>query len=90
MAGVDDSMVYVQTVVKVQQFVFSPPPGLGTRKNREMAGGSSRPAISLFFLGPNPVVVYIYGVPIIHSLIYSLLIPLRSFGTHTKFDTLSL
>jgi len=26
---------------------------------------SSTPAISLFFLGPNPVVVYIFGVPII-------------------------
>jgi len=24
---------------------------------------SSTPAISLFFLGPNPVVVYIFGVP---------------------------
>ena len=26
---------------------------------------SSTPAISLFFLGPNPVVVYIFGVPIL-------------------------
>ena len=29
---------------------------------------SSTPAISLFFLGPNPVVVYIFGVPNINNL----------------------
>jgi len=28
---------------------------------------SSTPTIFLFFLGPNPVVVYIFGVPILRS-----------------------
>ena len=49
MAGVDDLVVYIQTAV----FYIS----LHIPK-------SSTPAISLFFLGPNPVVVYIFGVPI--------------------------
>jgi len=80
MAGVDDLVVYMQTVVNysslyihhpggaarprggvyrkcciLQQFTYTPP---------------NRPhqPFFLFFLSPNPVVVYIFGVPTMHAI----------------------
>ena len=76
MAGVDDLVVYMQTAVKYDTFYIhhpggaSRPPGWCIYKTLYFTAvfiyttKSSTPAISLFFLGPNPVVVYIFGVSI--------------------------
>jgi len=75
MAGVDDLVVYLQTAVKYNTFYTPPrgreaPPGWCIYKLLYFTAVCiyttkwSTPAISLFFLGPNPVVVYIFGVPI--------------------------
>jgi len=49
MAGVDHLVVYMKTAVKYCGLYIHHP--------------GATPAISLFCLGPNPVVVYIFGVP---------------------------
>jgi len=74
MAGVDDLVVYMQTAVKYNTFYIHHPRGAKRPRGGVYANccilqqfayttKSSTPAISLFFLGPNPVVVYIFGVP---------------------------
>ena len=74
MAGVDDLVMYMQTAVKYNTFYIHPrkreaPPGWCIYKLLYFTAvctyttRSSTPAISIFFLGPNPVVVYIFGLP---------------------------
>ena len=79
MAGVDDLVVYMQTAVKIQHFLYTPPRGreapprwciyklLNFTAVCIYTTKSSTPAMSRNFLSPNPVVVYIFGVPIHHS-----------------------
>jgi len=72
MAGVDDLVVYMQTAVKYTVCIYTTPgalraPGVVYIESVEFTAvcrnttKSSTPAFSLFFLGPNPVVVYIFG-----------------------------
>jgi len=70
MAGVDDLVVYMQTAVKYSSLNIHRPRG-GVYTNCCIlqqfciyTTRSSTPAVPLFFLGPNLVVVYISGVPI--------------------------
>jgi len=75
MAGVDDLVVYMQTAVKYNTFYIhhpgggEAPPGWCIYKLLYFKAVCiyttkwSTPAISLFFLGSNPVVVYIFGLP---------------------------
>jgi len=75
MAGVDNLVVYMQTAVKYNTFYINHPGGVYTNCCilQQFAYKSSTPTISLFFLSPNPVVVYIFGVPIYRAFIYLLL-----------------
>ncbi len=79
MAGVDHLVVYMQTAVKYNTLYIRHPGGAerpwgGVYTNRGILqkfaytprNGAHQP-FPYFFPSPNPVVVYIYGVPNLHK-----------------------
>jgi len=66
MAGVNHAVVYMQTALKYNTFYVHHPGGASLYFTAvcTYTTKSSTPAISLFSLGPHPVVVYVFGVPI--------------------------
>ena len=74
MVGLDHFLVYMQTAAKYWICIYTTPGALRAPgvvyiespvfdSSLHIPKNWSTPAIFLFFLSPNPVVVYIFGVP---------------------------